>query len=194
MGKALALLTTDEPMPADTLTADLVRLRTGHPQSRHLGAVVAVYCRWLQNDPDRRDATRRAYSSDVMSFADAIGEQGLALIGDVDTAAVELWKHGMAGLEPSTICRKLTAASGFFAWAALWDLCKTNPVDRVRRPRKKHIEAVYLTLTDFSKLMSACRTSQERAVLGCLFWGGLRAHEPGNLRVADVDLCRGYAD
>lgn len=185
---ALQLLTTGERSASDTLAADLVALRMVPGRQRLLATAVTVYCRWLQDDPDRRPATCRAYASDVMAFVDAMAQQGIALIEDVNTAGVELWKHGMAGLEPSTICRKLTAVSGFFEWGMLWELCKDNPVERVRRPRKKHIEPVHLTLTDFHKLMGACRTPQESALLGCLFWGGLRAHEPGSLRIGDVDL------
>jgi len=121
---ALQLLTTeDHAQPVGDLTRDLVRLRMAPVRDRLVGSAVALYCRWLQDDPDRRPATCRGYRADLAAFADAMDQQGISVLADVDAAAVDLWKHGMAGLEPSTICRKLTAVSGFFDWAVLWDLC-----------------------------------------------------------------------
>jgi len=85
---ALTLLTTEDRQTVDTLTADLVRLRTAPPHNRLMGTVVAVYCRWLQSDADRRPSTCRAYISDVMAFADAMAPETVVITGILYKVAV----------------------------------------------------------------------------------------------------------
>ena len=48
----------------------------------------------------------------------------------------------------------------------------------------------HLPLNHFEPLLGACENAQERAILGVLYWGGLRRQEAVDLDVADVDLDR----
>lgn len=110
------------------------------------------------------------------------------MIGDVEKSNIDLWKHSLADLKGQTIRRKLTAVSSLFEWAIVYGIAKTNPVHGVKRPPKQETEPKYLPPEHFMQLLGACRNAQERAVLGCLYWGGLRRQEAAGLTIGDINL------
>ena len=188
MATALELTTAEDRSTVDALTAELVEFEAAPARRRHLGQAVAIYCRWLEAQSDVSAATSDAYDRDVRSFADAMSASGVRLLAEVEGKHVDLWKLRLSKLEPSTVHRKLTAVSRFFAWCLRWGLVSRNPVDTVDRPRKPRKEAPYLTLEHYHALEGVCRNAKERAVLGCLYWGGLRRNEVVGLTIGAVDL------
>jgi len=146
---------------------------------------------WLEGTPDLSPATKRAYRADFRQFVVAMSPFGEVLITDLDERHIETWKASMAGLEPTTIRRKLVALSVFFDWARMQRIVTVNPVDFVRKPKKRRKVMATVPLEHYELLLAACRSTRDRAMLGCLFWAGCRRQEVVDLDVGALDLDRG---
>ena len=170
------------------LTEQLVELQAIHAEWRLLGKAAALYCQYLESDGDLAISTKVAYRGDVLAFVDAMDDLSVRLIGEVEASHVDVWRHALCDLAPSSVSRKLVALSGFFKWAVMWQITARNPVDPVKRPRKRRKDAVYVTADHFDRLLAACRSAKERAVLGSMYWAGLRRQEVTALEMGSVNL------
>ena len=110
---------------------------------------------------------------------------------------------GSAGLASSTIRRRLSSVSGFYAYLVVRDdtAVRSNPVPRgllVRRERdrRKHAPLVravkklprVLAPDEIDRMFSALRTERDRAMVEAMVLGGLRRCEVLGLDLADVRL------
>lgn len=161
------------------------------PTSLTLESAAKMFLGWLEGTPDLGAATKRAYRTDVRQFVQAMAPLGPVLVTDLDERHVEIWKASMAELEPTTIRRKLVALSVFFDWARMQRIVTVNPIDFVRKPRKRRKVRATVPLEDYELLLTACHTASERAILGCLFWAGCRRQEVIDLDTGALDLERG---
>ena len=158
------------------------------PTAPTLESEAIRFLEWLSNTPDLGRATKRAYLTDFGQFLKAMASLGPLHIADLDERHVEAWKSSMNGLESATIRRKLVALSVFFDWARMQRLITVNPVEFVKKPKKARKVRSAVTLAHYQLLAAACKTKQDRAMLGCLFWAGLRRHEVVDLDIGSADL------
>jgi len=156
-----------------------------------LEAAAERFLAWLAATPDLGSATKRAYLTDFRQFRETMVRFHPIRVADLDERHIEDWKATLDGLTPSTIRRKLVSVSQFFEWARRERLVVLNPVDFVKKPRKRRRVQQSLSLEHYDALLAACRSVAERAILGCLFWGGCRRQEVVDLDVGHVDLDRG---
>jgi site-specific recombinase XerD len=122
------------------------------------------------------------------------------------------------GFSPATINRRLAAISGLFSFRSMRDPAAPSPVPRgpaarrtasgertgllahlvkprprsklrVREPRRLPRG---LDRAETAALLSSFRTGRDRAIAGLMLLSGLRSAEVLGLRVADVDIGRGW--
>src|SRR5713226_235565 len=150
---------------------------------------------------DRRysPASVRAYAFDLLHFARWLASQDLSLDA-VDTDAllrylaanrdkrragqhdnvISLASGRAAGFAPATINRRLAAVSGLFSFRSMRDPAAPSPVPRG------------LDRAETAALLSSFRTERDRAIAGLMLLSGLRSAEVLGLRIADVDIGRGW--
>jgi site-specific recombinase XerD len=139
-------------------------------------------------------ATRRAYASDLRSFAGWLGERGLEL-EDVDVRVLADWVtalgSGRRRLAPATISRRLAAVRACLAFTygrsrvPEASLAPRRPRRLPDAPRASEV-ADLLELAEGSEPLAL----RNRALLELLYSAGLRSAEAVGLDLADVDFER----
>jgi integrase/recombinase XerC len=170
------------------------------------------FARWLAGDGTGLDAV----STDVLlrylaaNRADRRGGQHANVI--------PLARGSASGFAPATVNRRMAAVSGLFSFRSMRDPGALNPVPkgpaarrtargertgllghlarpkprsqlRVREPRRLPRG---LDRAETAALMGSFRTDRDRAIAGLMLLSGLRSAEVLGLRVADVDIGRGW--
>jgi integrase/recombinase XerD len=141
-------------------------------------------------------ATRRAYGADLRAWGSYLRAIG-AEVGSTHRVHVDAFVRDAeaSGAAPSTIARRLSALSGFYAYMVDEGLIDRSPVAHVRRPR----------LTDESPrfgvdrgemrsfLKCAHESSPRDYALACLLaLNGLRVSEALGADAADLGAARGH--
>jgi site-specific recombinase XerD len=140
------------------------------------------------------DATRRAYASDLRSFAAWLESRGLEL-DDVDVRVLADWVTdlgtGRRRLAPATIARRLAAVRSClrFTYGPARVPDAALAPRRVRRlpdaPKAAEVDALLEVAEGGGPL-----DLRNRALLELLYSGGLRSAEAVGLSLADVDFER----
>lgn len=141
-------------------------------------------------------ATRAAYARDLRVWGDYLAGLDVEVLAahrvHVDAFARQAEEDGVS---PATLARRLSALSGFYAYALDEGLIERSPVARVRRP---HVSEESLRLgvdrAGMRALLAAAQASGPRDyALACLLGlSGLRVSEALAADVADVGHERGH--
>jgi site-specific recombinase XerD len=141
-------------------------------------------------------ATREAYARDLRSWASFLARVGVDALAarrvHVDAYVREAEDAGVAA---STLSRRLTAMSGFYAYGVDEGLIARSPVTRVRRPRVSDASPrLGLDRAEIASLLAAAEASGPRDhALACLLaLNGLRVSEALGCDVGDLGAERGH--
>jgi integrase/recombinase XerD len=142
------------------------------------------------------DATREAYARDLRVWGDFLAGVGVEVLSahrvHVD-AFVRQAEQGETA--PATIARRLSALSGFYAYALDENLIARSPVARVRRPHvSEESPRLGVDRAGMRALLAAAQASGPRDhALACLLGlSGLRISETLTADVADLAHERGH--
>lgn len=176
-----------EPTAALTLVASAGNLSSPLRSPEELaGAFLAGY----------GASTREAYSRDLRQWGHFLAPFDVGVLEahrvHVD-AFVRQGEHD--GLAPATLARRLSALSGFYAYALDEGLIARSPVARVRRPRvSDESPRLGVDRAGLRALLQAAQESSERdhALVALLALNGLRVSEALAANVDDLGHERGH--
>lgn len=140
--------------------------------------------------------SRQAYTADLRDWAGWCAEHELAPFA-VTRAHVDAYVDALRtrGAAPATIARRLSALSGFYAYAVDEDLLARSPVARVRRPRVgEHSVSTGLSRTEYAALVAAAEADGPRSLVVVLLLGlnGLRVSELTGADAEHLSTERGH--
>ncbi len=139
----------------------------------------------------RAPRTVEAYRRDLLHLQAALGRPvETAAAEDIRTYVAEL---RAAGLAPTTISRRLSAARSFFAHQVLLGTRTDNPASEVESPRRRRTLPRTLSPHEAERLIEAAagttpRALRDAALVELLYGAGLRVSEAVGLERGDVDL------
>jgi site-specific recombinase XerD len=141
--------------------------------------------------------TLRAYSRDLIQFAEWIEAQSLATADGWSAIEYEsvrryLAQLGREGYERPSMARKLSALKSFFAWLEREEIVVSNPAAPVLAPKLGRPAPEVLEVREVELLLAQPDGSdafgmRDRALLEVLYASGVRVSEAAALDVGDVD-------
>lgn len=178
------------------MTTSLARTRPAAVLAhRTASPLEALAVAWLLGYANER--TRRAYRRDLEHFVAWCQAQDLDPLA-VRRPHVDAYAQACTadGLAPSSLARRLSALSSFYAYAVDEDALPRNPVSRVRRPAVSVDDSatVGLTRDDARRLLAAAAAHSPRtgALVALLLANGLRIGEALGADVEDLGTARGH--
>lgn len=145
----------------------------------------------------RTESSCRSYERYLFKLVDHVERSKLdADAREVTTDDCRSFLDQWRGRSPSTVCSIHSALSGLFSWLYQEGEIDSNPMLRIRRPRRlrpEDVDVVIVTRGDVEKMLQACETWQELICLSVLAYTGVRRATANRLRWRDVDLVKGTA-
>lgn len=141
-------------------------------------------------------ATRTAYARDLRAWGGFLAGLDVKVF-DAHRVHVDAWcrEAEETGIAPATLARRLSAISGFYAYAEDEGLVERSPVARVRRPRvSDDSPRLGVDRNGLQALLTAAEASSPRdhALIALLALNGLRISEALALDVEHVSEQRGH--
>ncbi len=138
--------------------------------------------------------TLKAYSADLVQFADFLASRQSADIRAVDLTAIRSFLAVLhkKSLARSTLARKQSTLRAFFRWAKRGGIIERDPAVSLFAPKQEKRLPKFLRPEEIEALMNAPNTSpaglRDRALLELLYASGIRAGETVKLDTGDLDL------
>ena len=145
--------------------------------------------RWLLAYASIR--TRQNYQAALNRFAHFMTKHEAGQVLDASRTHLDAWARSMEAekLKPASIAANLASVSSFFAYAVSCDAIKSNPCEKVRRPKVSDISTrLGLTLESARKVVTASEamSAKHRAAVALMLFGGLRASEACGVVAEDI--------
>jgi integrase/recombinase XerC len=166
---------------------------------RAFDAAVERFIRYLDDQRRASPQTVRAYRSDLDRFGEYLEQEhyGGAVPGPegIDQLAVRGFVASLsrAGLQKSTVARRLSAVRSFLRHAVREGRIEHSPADTVPTPRAPRPLPNVLTVDEVFNLLDAIPGDdlaglRDRAMLELIYAAGLRVGELVSLDTGDLDL------
>ncbi|CAN5489944.1 site-specific tyrosine recombinase XerD [soil metagenome] len=143
---------------------------------------------------------RRFTKSTMIFYRDCVGrfitwcaQQSVTLLLYVTTSLIRAYLVYLQGrkLSSHTINKEARAVRRFFNFCVGEELLTQSPMKKVSMPKVDKLILPSLTVMDVRKLLQACRTHKEEAIILFLLDTGLRVSEFVNLNSEDIDTTTG---
>jgi integrase/recombinase XerD len=157
---------------------------------------LAAYLDYLTVEKGLSENTLKAYRSDLMRLARALGKRPLEKAVQKDLLE-ELARMRQEGRSPRSVARWLVCVKGFFAYLLAEGMVNANPAEHMEAPRIWRTLPRTLSTEEVGRLLAAPDREtpaglRDAAMLELLYATGLRVSELVGLRFGDLHLDAGY--
>ena len=153
------------------------------------------FLEYLETEKNVSEHTLRAYSSDLRQFHQFLGYDVEFHPDEVSHLKLRRFlAHLREGsCSKTTINRKLSSLRAFYRYLIREQLCKHNPLDTVRSPKRERKLPNFLTSEEVLALLEApdkatLKGRRDRAILETFYSSGLRISELVGLDIDDIDF------
>ena len=117
--------------------------------------------------------TITAYSKDVQQMLDCIGKPE----ANITYADLLNWKSSISGMASASVNRKIVAVSGYFKFLNDVEIIKSNPAANLKSVKVHNKEKLPMSREDICKMLNACSSNRQKAMLYTLGTTGMRVSE-----------------
>ena len=117
--------------------------------------------------------TITAYSKDVRQMLDCIGKPE----ANITYADLLNWKSSISGMASASVNRKIVAVSGYFKFLNDVEIIKSNPAANLKSVKVHNKEKLPMSREDICKMLNACSSNRQKAMLYTLGTTGMRVSE-----------------
>jgi len=161
-------------------------------------ALLDEFCDQLWLEDGLAKTTLESYRRDLRQFAEWLGKRDSTLLGagETDLLGYLAFRHGGAGLKPSSQARLQSSLKRFYQFALRANRIEADPTLNLDRPKRVHRLPKTLSEADVEALIGAPDTGtplglRDRAMLEVLYATGLRVSELVALKLVQVSLDMG---
>jgi len=94
--------------------------------------------------------------------------------------------------KPATLARVLASLRGWFGWMTSTGILQSDPSEIIANPQQGRKLPTVLTIDEVERMLGACETPRERAIIELLYGCGLRVSELVGLDLEDISMEQGY--
>ncbi|MDP6502925.1 MAG: site-specific integrase, partial [Planctomycetota bacterium] len=153
------------------------------------------FLEYLETEKNVSEHTLRAYSSDLRQFHQFLGYDVEFHPDEVSHLKLRRFLAHLRedSCSKTTINRKLSSLRAFYRYLIREQLCKHNPLDAVRSPKRERKLPNFLTSEEVLALLEApdkatLKGRRDRAILETFYSSGLRISELVGLDIDDIDF------
>jgi integrase len=167
----------------------------GVPSRLDRSTTVGALANWWLTTVARHRVRPSSYGKYKARVARIEAAFGSLAVGELRSEHVATWQAELLdkGLAAKTVADTRTTLKQVLSEAIVHGLILTNPVDRVRPPRRERTTARALPSTDIRSLVAAAADHRLGAVVALLFVQGWRVSEVLGLAWSDIDFDAGTA-
>ena len=117
--------------------------------------------------------TITAYSKDIQQMLDTVGKPE----ANITYADLLSWKSSISGMASASVNRKIVAVSGYFKFLNDVEIIKSNPAANLKSVKVHNKEKLPMSREDICKMLNACSSNRQKAMLYTLGTTGMRVSE-----------------
>ena len=87
------------------------------------------------------------------------------------------WKSSISGMASASVSRKIVAVSGYFKFLHDVEIIKSNPAANLKSVKVHNKEKLPMSREDIAKMLNACSSNRQKAMLYTLGTTGMRVSE-----------------
>ena len=108
-------------------------------------------------------------------------EQCLNFVGkpENEITALDLmaWKESLNDYSSATMAQHISCVKAYFSFLEDYDIIEKNPASKIKVPDVKNKKKHHMGVEDVRKMVNACRTSRDRAIIVLTASSGMRVSE-----------------
>jgi site-specific recombinase XerD len=110
-------------------------------------------------------------------------------VSQVTHHEVREWLHWLykQGASSQTLSQRKYSLSSFFKFLERFDIISSSPTRLIRNRRIHRRPARYLAIEEVKRMLAACKSIRDRAILETLWCSGCRRSELLGMRIEDID-------
>ena len=155
--------------------------------------ILSEYLEFLEIEKGLAENTLEAYRRDLSGFFDFCGDID---VSEIKRTQINSYIRNLheKHFSPTSIMRKIATLRGFFKWACINEVIKSNPALTLEQPKVPQKLPKVMTVEEINNLLNQNLTKIQKVIVELLYGCGLRVSELVNIKITDYNLNSKYLE
>ena len=155
--------------------------------------ILSEYLEFLDIEKGLAENTLEAYRRDLSGFFDFCGDID---VSEIKRTQINSYIRNLheKHFSPTSIMRKIASLRGFFKWACINEVIKSNPALTLEQPKVPQKLPKVMTVEEINNLLNQNLTKIQKVIVELLYGCGLRVSELVNIKITDYNLNSKYLE